>query len=87
MRLGNVRQVVAYKGIRLLFFHCGKIGHRKEFCSKFHGYRQPLPTPATTLGKISGKGTPGHPSGMVRREENFTHPTFSSSMARKFELG
>ncbi|GLU14219.1 hypothetical protein SLE2022_308020 [Rubroshorea leprosula] len=33
VRLGKIRQKVAYEGIRGLCFSCGKIGHRKEHCT------------------------------------------------------
>ncbi|GKU88054.1 hypothetical protein SLEP1_g2363 [Rubroshorea leprosula] len=33
VRLGKIRQKVAYEGIRGLCFSCGRIGHRKEQCT------------------------------------------------------
>ena len=31
--VGKARLAVIYEGIGLLYFHCGKIGHRQEWCS------------------------------------------------------
>jgi hypothetical protein len=31
--VGKARPAVIYEGIGLLYFHCGKIGHHREWCS------------------------------------------------------
>jgi hypothetical protein len=40
VRVGKTRLAVIYEGVSLLCFHCGKIGHRREWC--------PLHTPVET---------------------------------------
>jgi hypothetical protein len=32
IRVGKTKLAVVYEGIRLLCFHCGRIGHRREWC-------------------------------------------------------
>ena len=40
VRVGKTRLAVIYEGVSLLCFHCGKIGHRREWC--------PIRTPEET---------------------------------------
>ena len=56
--IGKFKQAVAYEGINKLCFSCGRISHKKEYCS--YTVRRPESSPKKEIPSLKGNGTNSH---------------------------